>query len=305
MKLVFAGTPAFAATALESLLAAGFDIALVLTQPDRPAGRGLRPRPSAVKEFASQHGLPLFQPATLSEPAIEAQIRATRATAMVVAAYGLLLPAAVLAIPARGCFNIHASLLPRWRGAAPIERALLAGDRETGITIMLMDEGLDTGAIVLQQAIAINDDDTAQTLHDKLAQLGASNIVRALREQSSPRAQDGAAATYAKKISKAEATVDWTSSADAICRQIRAFNPRPGAATTLYGATLKLWRAQPASAIAGAPGTVVAVGAEGLVVATGDGAVRITELQRAGGKRLAATAVLAGSNVVPGTRLGP
>ena len=303
MKLIFAGTSGFAAVALESLLAAGFDIALVLTQPDRPAGRGLRPRPSAVKEFACGHGLPLTQPANLHEAASQEQIRKIGATAMVVAAYGLILPAALLTIPARGCLNIHASLLPRWRGAAPIERALLAGDRETGITIMQMDAGLDTGAILLREKIAINDDDTAQTLHDRLAQLGARSIVRALREQLPPRVQDGSAATYAGKICKAEAMIDWSSSADAICRQIRAFNPRPGAATTLNGAALKIWCAQPVPAAAGTPGTVVAAGAQGLVVATGSGAIRITELQKAGGKRLAAASFLAGTTVMPGTRL--
>lgn len=304
MTLIFAGTPAFAAVALEALVASGFDIALVLTQPDRPAGRGQRPRPSAVKESALRYGLPLAQPANLQAPTIQTQLCGIGAAAMVVAAYGLILPAAVLAIPARGCLNIHPSLLPRWRGAAPIERTLLAGDRETGITIMQMDAGLDTGEILLQENIAVNDDDTAETLHDRLAQLGARCLVRALREQPSPRAQDNAAATYAEKISKAEALIDWTGSADVICRQIRAFNPRPGAATTLNGAALKIWGAQSVAAAAGVPGSVVAAGAHDLVVATGRGAIRITELQKAGGKRLAVAPFLAGTNVVPGTRLG-
>ena len=222
MKLIFAGTSGFAAVALEALFAADFDIALVLTQPDRPAGRGLRLRPSAVKIAASVRGLPLAQPTNLRDPAIQEQLRRTGAAAMVVAAYGLILPAAVLDIPVRGCLNIHASLLPRWRGAAPIERALLAGDRETGITIMLMDAGLFSGAILLQQKIAIASDDTAQTLHDRLAQLGASSIVRVLREQPPPRAQDDSAATYAGKISKAEAVIRersyWpTVTADSYC----------------------------------------------------------------------------------------
>jgi methionyl-tRNA formyltransferase len=304
MKLIFAGTSGFAAVALEALLAARFDVALVLTQPDRPAGRGLHPRPSVIKEFARGQGLPLAQPANLEGPAIQEQIRSIGAAAMIVAAYGLILPAAVLAIPARGGLNIHASLLPRWRGAAPIERALLAGDHETGITIMQMDTGLDTGAILLQEKITINDDDTAQTLHDRLAQLGARGIVRALREQLSPRVQDNAEATYAGKISKADAMIDWSRGADAICRQVRAFYPRPGAATTLNGAALKLWRAQPAPATIGAPGTVVAADAQGLVIATGSGAIRVIELQKAGGKRMAAAAFLAGAKVVPGMRLG-
>ena len=304
MKLIFAGTPGFAAVALESLLTAGFDIALVLTQPDRPAGRGLRPRPSAVKELACRHGLPLTQPAKLQEPAIQEQIRKIGATAMVVVAYGLILPAAVLAIPARGCLNVHASLLPRWRGAAPIERALLAGDRETGITIMQMDAGLDTGAILLQDTMAIRDDDTTQTLHDRLAQLGARSIVRALRGQLPARAQDESKATYARKISKADALIDWSQSAELICRQVRAFNPRPGAATTLDGAALKIWSAQPVSAATGRPGTVLVVTAQGLVVTTGSGALSITEMQKAGGRRLVAAAFIAGTTVVPGTRLG-
>ena len=181
MKLIFAGTPEFAAVALDALLAAGHAVALTLTQPDRPAGRGLKPRPSAVKALALARKLPLAQPASLKEPVIQEQLRAIGADAMVVAAYGLILPDAVLAIPARGCINIHASLLPRWRGAAPIQRAVLAGDRETGITIMQMDAGLDTGAILLQEKIALNDDDTAQTLHDKLAHLGARCVMRAVR----------------------------------------------------------------------------------------------------------------------------
>lgn len=304
MKLIFAGTSGFAAVSLEALYAADFDIALVLTQPDRPAGRGLRLRPSAVKAVASGRGLPLAQPTNLRDPAIQEQLRRTGAAAMVVAAYGLILPATVLAIPVRGCLNIHASLLPRWRGAAPIERALLAGDRETGITIMQMDAGLDTGAILLQEKIAIASDDTAQTLHDRLAQLGASSIVRALCEQLPPRAQDDSAATYAAKISKAEAVIDWSKSAADICRQIRAFNPRPGAATTLNGAPLKIWCAHTVPGGNGIPGTVGSAGTQGLMVATGGGAICITKLQKAGGKPLAAAAFLAGTTVAPGIRLG-
>ena len=304
MRLVFAGTPEFAATALEALLASGFDIALVLTQPDRPAGRGLHPRPSAVKAFACAHRLPLAQPASLKDPALQDQLRAIGAAAMVVAAYGLILPAAVLAIPVRGCLNIHASLLPRWRGAAPIQRALLAGDSETGITIMQMDARLDTGAIVLQEKIAINDDDTTQTLHERLASLGARCIVRALHEHPMPRAQDDAAATYAEKISKAEAAITWSRTAYDICRQIRAFNPMPGAVTTLNGTALKIWRAHPAGPAIARPGTVVSAAADGIVVATGDGAVCITELQKAGGKRLPAAAFVSGAALTPGIPLG-
>ncbi|HEV2007985.1 MAG TPA: methionyl-tRNA formyltransferase [Burkholderiales bacterium] len=304
MRLVFAGTPQFAATALEALLAAGFEIGLVLTQPDRRAGRGLHPHPSAVKAFACAHGLPLAQPASLKEPALQDQLRVIGAAAIVVAAYGLILPASVLAIPVRGCLNIHASLLPRWRGAAPIQRALLAGDRETGITIMQMDAGLDTGAIVLQEKIPINDEDTTQTLHVSLAALGARCIVRALHEHPLPRAQDDAAATYAAKIAKAETAIIWSRSAYDICRQIRAFNPAPGAVTTLNGAALKIWRAYPAGPVSARPGTVVSAAADGIVVATGDGAVCITELQKAGGKRLFVPAFVSGAALTPGTPLG-
>jgi len=304
MKLIFAGTPEFAAVALESLLAAGHAVALTLTQPDRPAGRGLKPHPSAVKKLALARGLPLAQPASLKQPAIQEQLRNVGADAMVVAAYGLILPPPVLAVPARGCLNIHASLLPRWRGAAPIQRALLSGDRETGITIMQMDAGLDTGAILLQEKIAIDDDDTAQTLHDKLAPLGARCILRALSENPAPRAQDDGVATYADKIAKAEAVIDWSRSAVDICRQIRAFNPAPGSATTLDGAALKIWCAQPVAHRNAPPGTVAGVGASGIVVAAGAGAVNVTELQKAGAKRLAARAFLAGAALAPGSRLG-
>jgi methionyl-tRNA formyltransferase len=304
MKLIFAGTPEFAAIALGALLNADFDIALVLTQPDRPAGRGMQLRPSAVKQLAIARGLALAQPATLGDISLQQQLRAAGAEAMVVAAYGLLLPAAVLAIPPRGCLNIHASLLPRWRGAAPLQRALLAGDRATGITIMQMDAGLDTGPILLQEKIVIDDDDTAQTLHGRLARLGARCIVRALREQPSSRAQNDAAATYAGKISKAEAVIDWSRSAAEICRQVRAFNPAPGATTTVAGMTLKIWRAQPVTAMPGTPGTLISADANGLMIATADGTVRISELQKAGGKRLAAAAFLAGTAFAPGARFG-
>ncbi len=207
MKLIFAGTPPFAALALQALVKAGFQIGLVLTQPDRPAGRGLRLHPSAVNVCAGVHGLPVAQPPNLKDPEVHEMLRAIDADAMIVAAYGLLLPAAVLNVPPRGCLNIHASLLPRWRGAAPIQRALLAGDDETGITIMQMDAGLDTGPILLQERVAIAADDTARTLHDKLAQLGAGAIVQALRTATMARTQDAANATYAEKITKAEATI--------------------------------------------------------------------------------------------------
>jgi methionyl-tRNA formyltransferase len=304
MKLIFAGTPQFAAVALDLLVARGFDIGLVLTQPDRPAGRGLRTVPGAVKACANAHQLALAQPVSLKEPDIQARLRAVGADTMVVAAYGLILPAAVLTIPPRGCLNIHASLLPHWRGAAPIQRALLAGDRETGITIMQMDESLDTGAILLQERIAIDDEDNTQTLHDKLARLGADCVVRALHERLQPRAQDAAVATYAEKISKTEALIDWSKSAIDICRRVRAFNPAPGATTLWNGKVLKIWRAEPVFGIAGTPGAVASVDIQSIVVTAGEGAVKILELQKAGAKRLSAAAFSGGSALVRGTQLG-
>ena len=304
MKLIFAGTPEFAAFALDALIAAGHNIGLVLTQPDRPAGRGLRTRASPVKTLALEQRLPLLQPISLNAVEVQAQLRDINAEAMVVAAYGLILPASVLAVPARGCLNIHASLLPRWRGAAPIQRAILAGDGSSGITIMQMDAGLDTGAILFQQSLAISDEDTGQTLHDKLAVLGANCIVRVLRDQPRARAQDAAAATYAKKISKSESIIDWQADAEHVCRQIRAFNPVPGATTTLNGMTLKLWRSSPVSTAGAAPGTIMRAHAGGIEIAAGRGAVNVTELQKAGGKRLSAGAFLDGAILSPGMRLG-
>ncbi len=301
MKIIFAGTPAFAATALDALIAAGHRIVLVLTQPDRPAGRGLSLQPSPVKQLALAWQIPLAQPATLKDEAVVAMLAALDADVMVVAAYGLLIPRALLDLPPWGCVNIHASLLPRWRGAAPIQRAILAGDRETGVTIMQMDAGLDTGAMLLAQSVPVTDDDTAQTLHDRLAVTGAQLIVRALDEAPEPVPQDVTLATYAAKISKSEARIDWARSAVDIDRQIRAFNPAPGAHTALQGQLVKVWRA--ALVVGhGIPGTVLHAGADSVVVATGAGALRLLELQRAGGKRLPAQAFLAGTPVVPGAR---
>jgi len=303
MKLIFAGTPPFAATALEALLAAHHEVALVLTQPDRPAGRGMEPQSSAVKQLAQARGLPLAQPMTLKDAAIQRQLLAVNAEVMVVAAYGLILPPSVLTIPRRGCLNIHASLLPRWRGAAPIQRALLAGDSATGITIMQMDAGLDTGAILLQEKIEIDDEDTAQTLNDKLAELGAQTMVRALATTLRPCAQDSVQVTYAEKIRKEEAAIDWTQPALHIARRVRALNPTPGATTTIHGQRLKLWRARPIAA-AGEAGTVLTTDTGGIVVACGSGALAIEELQREGGKRLSAQTFLRGFKLSIGTRLG-
>lgn len=304
MRLVFAGTPAFAAVALKALIDAGHAVALVLTQPDRPAGRGLKPRPSAVKLLADDKGIAVLQPATLRDDATVAAIAGVQPDAMVVAAYGLMIPARVLALPRLGCLNIHASLLPRWRGAAPIQRALLAGDTVTGVTIMQMNEALDAGPILLQEAVAIDPRDTAQTLHDRLAELGARLIVRALEAPLQPRPQDESLATYAPKIDKNEARIDWTQSAERIERKVRAFNPYPGAYTLLDGVVLKIWGARVEHGASAPPGVVVGCSEAGIVVGCGADALRITEVQRAGGKRLSAGAFLAGHRLAPGTRLG-
>jgi methionyl-tRNA formyltransferase len=303
VRLIFAGTPEFAAIALQALLDAGHDIALVLTQPDRPAGRGMKLKPSPVKELALARGLTVAQPLTLKDPTEQDKLRAIQAEAMIVAAYGLILPKAVLDIPPRGCLNIHASLLPRWRGAAPIQRAMLAGDRETGITIMQMDAGLDTGAMLLKKTTPIRDDDTAQTLHDRLAQIGGEAIVEALAAPRTGEAQDDALACYAAKLTKEEAQIEWTQSSAEIARAVRAYNPVPIAFAQWQGQPLKIFAAQ-AEAGSGAPGTVLRADAAGIVVACGEGALRITELQRPGGKRLNAAQFLAGNGLGLGERLG-
>ena len=302
MKLVFAGTPEFAAVSLEALLAARHEVTLVLTQPDRPAGRGLKPQYSAVKRLALERGLALLQPSTLKDSEAQSAIAAARPEALAVAAYGLMLPSPLLTLPARGCINVHASLLPRWRGAAPIQRALLAGDVETGVTIMQMDESLDTGPMLLQQALLIAPEDTAGTLHDKLAALGAKLLLETLAANPVPRAQNSKAATYAPRIAKGEADIDWRKPAVEIERQVRAFNPVPGAQTRLGEMALKIWHARVVTAAPGVPGTVIAAEPGGVVVACGKDALCITELQRAGGRRLAAQAFLSGFMLARGTR---
>jgi methionyl-tRNA formyltransferase len=303
MKLVFAGTPEFAASALASLLDAGHEVALVLTQPDRPAGRGLRFQPSAVKLLAQARGLTVLQPAALDRK-VAAAVSSADAGAIVVAAYGMIVPAAMLELAPRGCLNIHASLLPRWRGAAPIQRALLAGDAYTGITIMQMDAGLDTGPILLQEALPVAENDTAGTLHDKLARLGAGLIVRALAARLEPQPQDAARATYARKLRREEALIDWQRPARDIERQIRAFDPVPGAETRLDGAVVKIRRARVEAGTAADPGTICAAGAAGIVVGCGREGLRVLELQRAGGRRLAAGEFLAGFRLAAGARFG-
>ncbi len=306
MRILFAGTPEFAATALKALAEAGHDIALTLTQPDRPAGRGLQPKPSAVKTLALELGLPVYQPAELKSEAARRPLAEAQAEVMVVAAYGLILPPAVLQIPRLGCVNIHASLLPRWRGAAPIQRAILAGDAETGITLMQMDAGLDTGPILSMARLPIAADETAGSLHDKLAALGAREVVRLLPRLAAgevkAQPQDDARAVYAPKIGKDEARIDWRLPASVVDRVVRAFNPVPGAWTEWRGQVLKIWRARPAAG-SGAPGTVLSATAEGLRVACGEGALTVLELQKAGGRRLSAAAFLAGQPLAPGERL--
>lgn len=314
MRVIFAGTPEFAAVALAALHDAGFAIPLVLTQPDRPAGRGMQLQPSPVKQFALKHGIPVAQPVSLRldgkypEDAGHAHqlLRDTPHDVMVVAAYGLILPKSVLDIPPLGCINIHASLLPRWRGAAPIHRAIEAGDAETGITIMQMDEGLDTGDMLLVGREPIDPADTTGMLHDRLAVLGGRMIVDALRQLAAgslprtPQPADGV--TYAAKIAKDEAALDFRLPADVLLRRIRAFNPFPAASAQLGDVTLKIWNAELA-AQPGEPGTILAVDAHGVTVACGTGALRLTELQKPGGKRLAAAAFLQGFPLQEGQRL--
>ena len=303
MKLIFAGTPEFAATALEALLAAGHEVLLVLTQPDRPAGRGMTLQASAVKKLALAHGLALHQPDKLKDAATHEPIRAAcaqGAEVMVVAAYGLILPQAVLDIPSRGCINIHASLLPRWRGAAPIHRAIEAGDAQTGVTIMQMEAGLDTGPMLLSESIPIAPQDTTGSLHDRLAALGGRLIVDALAgiDGLTPAPQPETGVTYASKIAKGEAQLDWAQPATVLERKLRAFNPFPGAVATLAGEPVKLWRGEAVQA-AGRPGRILAADGNGIVVACGEGALRLTELQRPGGRRLASADFLHGSPLKP------
>jgi methionyl-tRNA formyltransferase len=287
MKVIFAGTPQFAASALAALHKE-HQIIAVLTQPDRPAGRGMQLTASPVKQFAMQHDLAVMQPVTLKPEEVQRSIADLDADVMVVAAYGLILPKAVLQLPRYGCLNIHASLLPRWRGAAPIQRAILAGDNETGITIMQMDEGLDTGDMLLRKACPIEQSDTAQTLHDKLAEMGAGCILEALRllgeNRLTPVRQDNDAACYAAKLLKGEARIDWRQDARQIERAVRAYNPFPVCQTMLNGVTIKIWQAGICADTSGEPGKVLAADRLGITVACGKDALRLEMLQRPGGK---------------------
>lgn len=318
LHVAFAGTPEFAAAALAAIHDAGFAVPLVLTQPDRPAGRGMKLQASAVKRYALEHGLAVAQPPSLRRagkyPAEAAAaldlLHATPCDVLVVAAYGLLLPQEVLDWPRYGCINIHASLLPRWRGSAPIHRAIEAGDAQTGVTLMQMDIGLDTGAMIAETRIEIAPDDTTATLHDKLAADGARAIVAALEAleragkplSATPQPEQGV--TYAEKIGKHEAALDWRLPAATLARRVRAFDPFPGGAGTLDGVPLKLWAAEAvgADATGAAPGTILAADAQGVVIACGDGALRVTQLQKPGGKRLPAREFLAGAPLSAGQR---
>lgn len=301
MRIIFAGTPIFAAEALAALVAAGHEIVLVLTQPDRPAGRGQSLRPSPVKQLARQHDFSVFQPPTLKDPAGWRPISEASADVMVVAAYGLILPQAVLDMPRYGCLNIHASLLPRWRGAAPIQRAIQAGDQETGVCIMQMEAGLDTGPVLLSEALKIGSGESAGRLHDRLAVLGARLIVEALsRLPTLPaQAQPGEGVTYAEKLSKQEAPLDWRRPAAQLARQVAAFDPVPGATAVCDGQSLKIWAAC-AQDGHGVPGEILSVSTDGLRVATADGVLVITELQKPGGRRLAIREFLTGSGLAAG-----
>ncbi len=310
LRIIFAGTPDFSVPSLEALLAAGQEVVAVYTQPDRPAGRGRKLTPSPVKAAALAQGLPVFQPPTLRDEGAVADLRALAADLMVVVAYGLLLPQAVLDAPRLGCVNVHASLLPRWRGAAPIQRALLAGDGESGVTIMRMAAGLDTGPLYLLRPLAVAPRETGGTLSDQLARLGAQALVEALPGIADgsliPVPQDDDLANYAHKLTKAEAEVDWSRPAVEIDRLIRAFDPWPVAQTSLEGVSLRLWGSELSDLIpppAALPGQVLAAGKGGIEVATGAGVLRLTRLQPPG-KRPMSAAEFLNARHLDGARLG-
>lgn len=297
MKVIFAGTPEFAVPALAALIEAGHEVVLVMTQPDRPAGRGMKLKTSPVKELALKHGIPVYQPETLKTPESQAPVAVVNADVMIVAAYGLILPQAVLDKPRQGCLNIHASLLPRWRGAAPIQRAIQSGDAETGITIMQVVLALDAGNMLKKGAIPITDNDTAQTLHDALATLGGKLMVETLAElqQLIPQPQDETLVTYAEKLRKDEAPLDWKQPAVQLSRQVRAFNPFPVAQATMAEEVWKIWFARSLPGC-GSPGEIVGLQG-GIDVACGEGVLRIEQLQKPGGRRLAWKEFLAGTSL--------
>lgn len=298
LRIIFAGTPDFAAVALKALLDSPHEVVAVYTQPDRPAGRGRKLKPGPVKALALQHNIPVCQPMSLKAEQEQDELKKWQADVMVVAAYGLILPEAVLRIPRHGCLNIHASLLPRWRGAAPIQRAILAGDEETGVTIMQMDVGLDTGDMLLKETCPIETSDTAQSLHDRLADIGASTLLKVLNllpDGLQPEPQDENQSCYAKKLDKAEARLDWNQPARQLARQVQAFNPWPVAQTRLDDKVIRVWQAEPfATQTHAKPGTLLKSDKTGFDVACAQGILHITLLQLPGGKAMDAAALLNG-----------
>ena len=313
MNVVFAGTPEFAVPTLNAIIAAGHAVLAVYTQPDRPAGRGRQLTHSPVKHFALEHGLPVRQPASLKPETETAALRQLRPDVMIIVAYGLILPQTILDVPALGCLNVHASLLPRWRGAAPIQRAIEAGDKVTGVTIMQMNAGLDTGDILAMVETPIHETDTAQVLHDRLAQLGAAALVDTLQQLGNgtarARRQDDALACYAAKLSKEQALIDWQLPAGLLQRRVCAFNPWPMAHARLHGRTLRIWEAAPVDASLSGdrqaiPGTIVAMDSRGIHVQTGDGILVLTRLQLEGSKPLTAEAFGHGRQLAVGDVLG-
>lgn len=307
LRIIFAGTPDFSVPPLKALLASGHDVVAVYTQPDRPAGRGRKLTASPVKSLAQEHSIPVCQPVNFKADEDVRQLAALHADIMIVVAYGLLLPASILNVPAKGCINIHASILPRWRGAAPIQRAVLAGDAESGVSIMQMEKGLDTGPVYLTHRLSLATDETGGSLHDRLSVLGAAALMEALPgivEGSLPAVvQDNELSTYAKKLDKKEAAIDWSRSAQEIERQVRAFNPWPVAYTPYEHASLRIWEGRAMDGTAATAGTVMAAGREGIDVATGSGLLRITRLQMPG-KRAMSAADFINAQQIQGTILG-
>ncbi|MDH3266659.1 MAG: methionyl-tRNA formyltransferase [Gammaproteobacteria bacterium] len=301
-RIIFAGTPDFAVASLAALLAAGMQPCAVLTQPDRPAGRGKQLTPGPVKKLALQHELPLLQPATLRDDAVVEVLAALQADIMIVAAYGLILPQRVLDLPRAGCVNVHASLLPRWRGAAPIQAAILAGDKETGASLMSMDAGLDTGPVFASRPVEIGSHETAGALHNRVAAAGAALLVTHLCDivagRMPARQQDETKASYAAKIQTTDAAMDWQQPAVQLGRMVRAFNPTPGAWFMLGEERIKCWQARTVAATGAAPGTVIGANADGIVVACGDGALRLESLQRPGKRAVSAREFAAQLDVV-------
>jgi methionyl-tRNA formyltransferase len=306
LKIIFAGTPNFAEKALKELILHNMNVVAVLTQPDRPSGRGMQLKASPVKQLAINHGLKVLQPQSLKKQEVQNQLRELQADIMIVAAYGLILPTEVLQIPIHGCINIHASLLPRWRGAAPIHRAILAGDSQTGITIMQMDEGLDTGDMLLKKYCKIEENETTNTLHDKLATLGAEAIIEALEFQKqkklNPVKQENEQATYASKITKEEGHLDWSQSAIQLDRAIRSYNPFPGASANMNDTQIKIWQASVIEDATGKPGEVIKVENNELVVGCGVGALRLEIMQRPNSKAMPVGQFLQGYKIKQGDR---